>query len=70
MDGNLAYMQDQPQAKQSMIGGARAQTRRQRLEYQRQQLKDGLATIEKAIEALDAHPELEAFIETMASAGV
>ena len=44
-------------------------TCRERLAYQRHDLKLRLDGVEKAIAALDAHPELEDFIETLARAG-
>jgi len=47
----------------------RQQTRRERLNYQRQQLQLSLNAVDKAIAALDMHPELEEFIETLARAG-
>jgi chaperonin cofactor prefoldin len=45
-------------------------TQRQRLGVRRQQIQAELSLVEKAIAALDAHPELEDFIETMRKAGV
>jgi hypothetical protein len=45
-------------------------TRRQRLEQQKEQLQQALGRIEKAIAALDAHPDLEEFAEALARAGV
>lgn len=44
-------------------------TRRQNLEWRRREVAQQLETIDKAIAALDAHPELEEFMETMANAG-
>ena len=53
------------------IGGLsqKQMTRRDRLNFQRAQLQSSLDAIDKAIAALDAHPELEEFIETLARAG-
>lgn len=51
----------------NQLGGR--QTRRDRLNYQRSQLQQSLNAVDKAIAALDAHPELEEFIETLARAG-
>lgn len=45
-------------------------TRRKILEQQRGLLQHQLAVIDKAIAALDAHPELEEFSEILAAAGV
>ena len=44
-------------------------TRRQRLQLQRQQIQSALDAVDKAIAALDQHPELEEFMETLARAG-
>jgi vacuolar-type H+-ATPase subunit E/Vma4 len=46
------------------------QTRRQSLEQKRQYLTSLLQDVESAIAALDSHPELEDFIETLARANV
>jgi vacuolar-type H+-ATPase subunit E/Vma4 len=46
------------------------QTRRQSLEQRRQYLTSLLQDVDSAIAALDSHPELEDFIETMARANV
>jgi len=45
-------------------------TQRQRLGVRRQQIQAELSLVEKAIAALDAHPELEDFIEPLRKAGV
>lgn len=50
------------------IGGGR-QTRRDRLNFRRMELQTALDAVDKAISALDSHPELEEFIETLARAG-
>ena len=45
-------------------------TQRKRLGIRRQKIQAELSLVEKAIAALDAHPELEDFIETLRKAGV
>jgi GTP-sensing pleiotropic transcriptional regulator CodY len=52
-------------------------TRRERLSYQRKQIQIAMAlsysaldAVDKAIEALDRHPELEEFMETLSRAGI
>ena len=45
------------------------QTRRERLIFQRATLQSHLGALDKALAALDAHPELEEFIETLSRAG-
>lgn len=47
----------------------RHRTRREILLYRRQEITNSLDVIDKALAALDAHPELEEFIETLAKAG-
>lgn len=47
----------------------RRMTRRQQLQYRRDRTASDLDAIDKALAALDAHPELEEFIETLAKAG-
>ena len=60
--------QDSPK-QLAQCASSRRQTRREQLQYRRQQLASELAAIDKALAALDAHPELEEFIETLAHAG-
>jgi CHASE3 domain sensor protein len=45
-------------------------TQRKRLEQQREQIQSALDKIDAAISALDAHPELEQFINVMQQAGI
>lgn len=58
--------------KQAGIAGSQPghQTRRQSLEQKRQYLTSLLQDVDSAIAALDSHPELEDFIETLARANV
>jgi ABC-type transporter Mla subunit MlaD len=63
-----AYADNLVQTAGQAIGGH--QTRRQALEQKRQYLTSLLQDVDSAIAALDAHPELEDFIETMARANV
>lgn len=51
-------------------GSPLRQTRRQQLHMQREQLAARLKHVDDALTALDAHPELEEFIETMQRANV
>ena len=44
-------------------------TRRERLEFQRKHITEALRRVDKAIAALDAHPDLEEFMEVLARAG-
>lgn len=45
------------------------ETRRQRLMRSKAQIQIQLSAVQKALDALDSHPELEEFIETLANAG-
>ena len=63
------YAENQAQTAGGQIGAGH-QTRRQALEQKRQYLTSLLQDVDSAIAALDAHPELEDFIETMARANV
>lgn len=45
------------------------ETRRQRLMRSKAQIQAQLSAVQKALDALDSHPELEEFIETLANAG-
>jgi chaperonin cofactor prefoldin len=56
-------------AMDKLAGYPQPATRRQRLELQRQQVKAALDNLDRAIAALDQHPELEEFMETLARAG-
>lgn len=48
----------------------RPPTKRGQLEMARAKLQEQLRRVEAAIEALDAHPELETFINVLQEAGV
>lgn len=52
------------------VGTLLPPTKRKRLEMQRDQLVKHLSVVDAALKALDAHPELEEFAETLARAGV
>jgi hypothetical protein len=45
-------------------------TKRQQLEQQRFQLQSAIDKVDAAIAALDSHPELEQFIDTLQKAGI
>ena len=62
------WAMEQAAGQASMLAPSRM-TRRQQLEWRRKEVAHQLDTIDKAIAALDAHPELEEFMETMANAG-
>lgn len=54
---------------QAMQLSNQRQTRRQQLQNQRVRIAASLASVDKAIAALDAHPDLEEFIEILSNAG-
>lgn len=64
---SASYPIEKMQAEQ-MAGNPARMTRRQHLAFRRIHVASDLAAIDKALAALDAHPELEEFIETLASA--
>lgn len=71
-DGNAYQKEFAGQLAQSQQGlnvYYRQPTKRERLEIKRKELKEALNRVEMAIEALDAHPELETFINVLQEAG-
>jgi hypothetical protein len=72
MDWNQATGQcAEAQLKAAGIGGMyQPPTKRQQLEKMKYEVEQGLGRITDAIAALDAHPELEEFINTLQKAGV
>ena len=52
------------------LGSLQPPTKRKRLLLQRDQLNHALKVVDAALKALDDHPELEEFAETLARAGV
>lgn len=60
------------QMEKAYVGGAGtpATSKRQRLQMQRRVIAAKLSDIDKALAALDAHPELEEFIETLQRANI
>ena len=61
---NMAAMQEK-----AYIGNPVRETRRQRLMRSKAQIQAQLSAVQKALDALDSHPELEEFIETLTNAG-
>jgi hypothetical protein len=68
------FEKDHEYALQAQVAGAPTAyippTRRQQLEMERDKLQSMLAKIEAALNALDKHPELEEFIDTLQKAGI
>jgi hypothetical protein len=62
------------QAEKAYIGLAgespRRESKRSALLRRKAQLNRSLESVQKALDALDAHPELEEFIETLSNSGV
>ena len=67
-DGSIEKMQAE-QAYLTSAGQLQRMTRRQQLQFRRKHVASDLDAIDKALAALDKHPELEEFIETLAKAG-
>lgn len=65
------YGQDiQTKESQGLAYTQKSASHRQKLQRKQIELKERLMRVEAALSALDAHPELENFITTLANAGV